>query len=566
MNSDLEEKMKLSVISAHSAYNWIDGEEYKDDDDLDQIALRILDMGNNADFENSRKNTFLDPDFNLQAPVLKILNTATDILEKIVPNQSVTIKNKKEKVDEILDREIEEDMENIDKSKSILDSKFRIQNHALLLTYRTHIDKLKIKIFFENICLAKKNQPVPVEFYICHEKSSSKTDYAHSHVFVNFGQEFNTKNCRLFDYEEIHPNIQPITSKTYDYVYRYISKEDKSPDLLFLSLKYKKSCIERLHECKTIDEAMKLHCKKPSDALGIKLLYEMKVKKAMVIEDPRKELHKKWQHPLWMWLLAEDYDLRSITWICDMEGSGGKTRFTDVFQSNYQDDVRKVTIFGGSSNAATVMQSEIESGWTGKYLFVDFSRATVDHQIYGPLEDIANGKMTVLKYKGCTLSLPQRPRIIVFANWYPIMKEMSIDRWNVGNIYNGYLYFYNNIKREERLKRDMAEKNLVNNLDWSKNGISDVSLIGNLELNQLVQDLTNLEGNELYPGSITNMKCVNGTKALQVSPLRRDVASIEAPADNINSRRLSSQKSTLEILAQPRKNCRSNLEKFESKK
>jgi hypothetical protein len=304
--------------------------------------------------------------------------------------------------------------------------------------------------------------------YVAHEKASSKTDYEHSHVFVDFGKTFSSRSSRVFDYNGIHPNIAPIVTKKFDAVFRYISKED--PDLVDLKVKYAKttgSLAERVWSYKTVQDALAANVSEYADAAGVMTLFNNKM-----VEDkkpampPEAHLHYEWQRQLWVSLLRKDeWDYRSLIWIYDEMGSMGKSRFAECWKSNY--DACVLTAASGQRDTATIVLNDVMRGWNKQVIFLDFPRGEATHKVYTAIETFLNGQLTVAKFNGKSLQLtPEdgslKPKVVVFANWMPNysgVNTLSTDRFLVWHIYpDGRFAVLPNPVRDERIKRSKSEK------------------------------------------------------------------------------------------------------------
>ena len=76
---------------------------------------------------------------------------------------------------------------------------FRVQNQRFFLTYKTHLNKELVASFF-----GEKN----VKECICaHERADESSPYEHTHVYVDFGRNYQSTNARIFDFQSIHPNL-----------------------------------------------------------------------------------------------------------------------------------------------------------------------------------------------------------------------------------------------------------------------------------------------------------------------------------------------------------------------
>lgn len=144
---------------------------------------------------------------------------------------------------------------------------FRLQNQRYLLTYKTHLSKVDIVAFF-----GEKNAK---ETIAAHEVASSETNYEHTHVYVDFGKSYQSKNARIFDINLIHPNIKVIkTAKHLENIWSYLCKEDHENDYL-LSRLTTKTLVDRVWEKESINDVLKM-ATRPNDVSGLVALYGFK--------------------------------------------------------------------------------------------------------------------------------------------------------------------------------------------------------------------------------------------------------------------------------------------------
>lgn len=138
---------------------------------------------------------------------------------------------------------------NVDNYKSVEDSenkKFYIANKRVLLTYKTYLNKTLTKKIFNN----KWNIN---EIHICHEKGDDNDPYPHSHIFIEFNKRIQSRNCKVFDINNIHPNIKKVISVNHvEHCYKYLMKEDT--DCSYLKEKFKSFNVDTI--IKTKREAM----------------------------------------------------------------------------------------------------------------------------------------------------------------------------------------------------------------------------------------------------------------------------------------------------------------------
>lgn len=302
---------------------------------------------------------------------------------------------------------------------------FKLQATRLMLTYKTHIDKGAMREWLVGEFDAKRVE-------IAHEEGHSKreeeedeiTNYPHTHVFVEFKGQYCTRNCRAFDYQEIHPHVKKVvTRKHHDAIFTYLCKEDHSNDHL---LEETRGIVAKVWRAKTVHEAVKENVQKPSDVLGVVTLFKLKPEE-YEIEEP---VWRPWQQEI-ISLLAGKPDDRTVHWIVDTKGACGKT-----FMAKYlhmKGMAYCVSAFGGMRDVGTIIATAIEAGWDKRVFIADLPRAAEDKAIYEPIEAIKNGLVTSTKYMGSTMCFAS-PHVIVFANFHPQKDRLSHDRWRIYTI------------------------------------------------------------------------------------------------------------------------------------
>lgn len=175
--------------------------------------------------------------------------------------------------------------------------KFRFQGTCALLTYKTHLDKIKYADWF------KEQVKVPIKrIVLAHEKGDTEVGYDHTHVVFCTEKAFETKNVRFFDYcitpdaEAIHPNIKPIkntkTGKPLIDALKYICKEDPENKAILDEINASSDIAIRVWDKETIQDALML-CHKPSDATGIIALFNHKQREVTI--HPEDVPKYKWQ-------------------------------------------------------------------------------------------------------------------------------------------------------------------------------------------------------------------------------------------------------------------------------
>ena len=137
-------------------------------------------------------------------------------------------------------------------------------------------------------------------------------------------------------------------------------------------------------------------CEKPSDATGIRCLWESKV--SIIDMDPEDIPSQQWQQ-----LFLKEFEekpnakqRRMITWLCDVVGGCGKTILARYLAITEPNKWRCAGDLGTVRDAATTVKGWLDSGWTGHGVIIDLPRQVAKHdsRIYLYLEAIKNGMMS----------------------------------------------------------------------------------------------------------------------------------------------------------------------------
>lgn len=315
--------------------------------------------------------------------------------------------------------------------KPLNSSKFRIANQRIFLTYRTHIPKDLIISTFLTISKVKL-----FEIHIAHESADPGHPYEHTHVYVDFGRNFQTTNSRRFDINDIHPHIKKVLSKKHIYnIYYYLAKEDKSNIDLIAKIPVKtQSLADEVWSKTNKYDALRM-ANTPSEVSGLSTLYD---NKPLTSSMTHFELVR-WQKYLTGELSATPHP-RHIIWYVDFIGGCSKSLFCKYRAVTYGDAF--LTQIGSPTHAATVIDSAIKSGWDRGVVFFDLPRGTKnDKDLYISLEMFKNGFFNTIKYQGKVVIF-DNPHIVIFSNFFPDLNTMSRDRWIVRDItpYSGLDY------------------------------------------------------------------------------------------------------------------------------
>lgn len=363
-------------------------------------------------------------------------------------------------------------------------ARWKLNNQRILLTYKTHLDKVKYK---EG--LIEKIHFDPPFIRLAHETGDARHNYDHTHVLIDFGKAFQTTDCRFFDVKDetnddiIHPNLQNInTAKHFGNCKNYLAKEDPEN----ADLKSKATLFTAVTSCNDIQEALGKYCHEPSDACGVVTMYKHKPRKPM---KDRTHRMNRWQLQLYERVARDaksqstdeeelhgidrchikdengkiigikpafspeeieamknkpyDYvsgdDRKNIVILDDkgnIDGKGGKTGKTKSGMWLMAHNPTKYLCIQGMSKAsdmATVIANAKANGWDGHCLFINFAREQEDHKMYASLEMLRDGMITTFKYSGESFQVDVH-HLVIFTNFMPRLTGTSADRWELYRI------------------------------------------------------------------------------------------------------------------------------------
>lgn len=316
---------------------------------------------------------------------------------------------------------------------NIVESKFRFQNQKAMLTYKTHINKIDFEGFINRLKQTKK-------LYIAHENGLNDpvTPYEHTHVVLDFGEVFQSRNSRIFDFEGIHPHISKITNvNSWRKACQYICKEDKSV-ILDTGDNFGNSIAEDIWKNKTIQDAL-TNMTNIKDALATIAVYNQKPLEwgreiQCAIQD--EEDMFPWQKSIWTYIHTIPND-RNVYWIADEDGCKGKTQLIKYSAIKEPEKVMWIVPSGTTRDIIHVYMDQINKGWRGDTIMINLSRSATScsdmAHVYRIIEDIKDGMIFDSKYTGGLLLTPS-PHIIVMCNKLPETDRLTSDRWKIGKI------------------------------------------------------------------------------------------------------------------------------------
>jgi len=302
------------------------------------------------------------------------------------------------------------------------------------LTYKTHLSKDYVRKYaIDNWGTKGKDKNTIKDIFIAHELGTNDPimPYAHTHIIVQFHRKFKTEDCSYFDLCGEHCNIKPIKSVNWFKALNYICKEDMDCKNEIKKCKQNMSMkVDLIQSAPDLNEAIRNNAKTYNDITGIEKIYAMK--KPNVKDDGWKP-----HHP-WHFEFLEEFEVgkpqehRKIFWYVDVNGHMGKNKIGRYLQLKHPRDWISHTDFGVVREAANIIKSDVDRGWTGYACIVNLVRAAEHHKrMYTYLEAIKDSEITSTKFVGGKVWIPRYPHLIVFANFTPRLEELSYDKLEV---------------------------------------------------------------------------------------------------------------------------------------
>jgi len=330
--------------------------------------------------------------------------------------------------------------------------KFRFQSQFVLLTYKSHLPKDDYTKWFKEMIPSTKFLRLAHE---APDRDPLKCPYRHTHVVADLGLRPNYYDVHKFCYKNpelpadkvdkcgrIHCHIKrlPGTTGLAD-AKAYIGKEDRAnADLLEEQVNKGARLVERIQQAPSLNAALKQNIKRLGDAAGIMAIYGCRPAMTTTVRIPDRP-DKPWQVELLQ--EVEDKDCppmdRKIIWYVDKRGNTGKSWFSRYLSRAkvHEDGTYDWLCMSGINDDKEAAHQLVEaknSGFTQKGFIMDLARSfQFCEKFYKTLEDFKNGEVTSYKYRGGRIHM-NTPWLVVFANFWPKVKKMSLDRWDIRRI------------------------------------------------------------------------------------------------------------------------------------
>lgn len=214
----------------------------------------------------------------------------------------------------------------------------------------------------------------------------------------------------------------PTTGKEHNQIYI----EHEHP-IDFNALKEVLGKDAHLEVCKGSKEENIKYCIKGDD-------YKMK---GLFYEQPSViKILRPWQEKIYQEMMGVPND-RTINWIVDIEGNGGKTAFAKYCLYH------RLAMYLTSGKANDIKNLVLNLKECRDFI-IDLSRSVEEHVSYTVLEELKNGVIVSGKYEG-GIKMISTPHVYVFANFEPCRSKLSLDRWNVRFLHKGELVEYDDM-------------------------------------------------------------------------------------------------------------------------
>lgn len=360
-------------------------------------------------------------------------------------------------------------------------TKFRISAKHFMLTFKTHL-------LLEKVAFLSTRGNTHKIFY-----EVGESGYKHTHMVISFKEKFESRNPRCFDVEGIHPHIKTIKSREhwnnciqYDKAkkkegrkYNVISNTIDDNEWKWLGTY--RTCIQEHTSWRDVindDDLTNVVRKFPHWAREV---FDNKPKtyRFDLIKEYGKFLD--WQEEVLDRL--KNQDKRKVIWIYDKKGNNGKSELAD----HLEDQENAFIVESGNYKDIAYLWNLEET------IVFDLVRTTEDFTPYRAIEAFLKGRITSTKYKPVRKRLNHNKgcKIIVFSNYLPERKKLSLDRWDIGHLNGGMISWEKsgvppgslNIKEETLIK---GQTNTTKNLSDQRSKIflkNDVDDFINLNKN-----------------------------------------------------------------------------------
>lgn len=141
-------------------------------------------------------------------------------------------------------------------------------------------------------------------------------------------------------------------------------------------------------------------------------------------------------------MIDQEPDDRSIVWICDPEGKGGKTTLAKHLCINHPHET--LFVQGKTNDIKHAMVDFIKKHGSVKTCIFGFPRTYEEFVSYDAIESIKDGIFFSGKYES-SMVMYNPPHVFIFANFLPDTTKLSQDRWVIYTLEHDHSLKKNNV-------------------------------------------------------------------------------------------------------------------------
>lgn len=304
---------------------------------------------------------------------------------------------------------------------------YDLHNQKILLSYPGLYDKETLSNFIAEKVYGQVSEIKNI--FISHEDHGIPAIDA-THVLIDLGKRFRTRNNTYFKYNDMLPTIRLILNKLHwDKAANFLADIDNENEFL-----KKNSLGKKIGISKSRKELLLEHMEKPSDAPGLLAAYDI-LHEDEEIEVKKLEHLYSWQETTLEITEKEPNDRGLIYWFYGKEGAEGKTELVRFLLSLDKNKYKFVNKLGSRDLSNTVKGWIKDEKWKGDTILVNLVRSEENKKIYEGLEMLADHMATAEKYHGGSFTW-RKCHILVFSNFLPKLNNtLSVDRWRIFSLY-----------------------------------------------------------------------------------------------------------------------------------
>lgn len=294
------------------------------------------------------------------------------------------------------------------------DKNFFFQAQFVLLTYPGCLPKEELLEVLKEKC--------PASAIIIVHETGSDGKYQHTHAVVRMSKRWQTRNTRRLDFKNTHPNLVMLSGqKGFRDALTRVVKEDKEL-LKWGTNKEESDIIEKVWTSENKSETAMLGREDLSLVGGVSELKKLLIP----------ELKLQWQIDLKQEVEACS-DRRKVFWVVDEEGGAGKNEFADHMELSGR-GWHIIPTYMSVRNLGSNLERAVKDGWTQRGVIFGLDRCAKNREsVYDVIECVKDG-CTTAGPRGKTIWFEENPVVVVFSNWWPDVKALSQDRWDIRKI------------------------------------------------------------------------------------------------------------------------------------